>query len=60
MHAEPVNVMAKSILAMTVHAIAQVVSQLDELGQDTVYELRLEPSLVIVSFFGKLEDGTEY
>ena len=45
MYAEPVTVMAKSILAMTVHAVAQVVSQLDELSQDTAYELSLEPSL---------------
>ena len=44
MFAEPVTLMAKSILAMTVHAVAQVVSQLDELSQDTVHELSLEPS----------------
>ena len=45
MYVEPVTVMAKSILAMTVHAVAQVVSQLDELSQDTMYELSVEPSL---------------
>ena len=45
MYVEPVTVMAKSILAMTVHAVAQVVSQLDELSQDAIYELSLEPSL---------------
>ena len=59
MYAEPVTVMAKIILAMTVHAVAQVVSHLDELGQDTTYELSLEPSLVFVSFHGNLWDKAE-
>ena len=45
MYAEPITVIAKSILAMTVNAVAQVVSQLDELSQDTAYEVSLEPSL---------------
>ena len=37
--------MAKNILGAIVHAVPQVVSQLDELGQDAEYEVSLDPIL---------------
>ena len=45
MYAEPVTVMTKSILAVTVHAVTQVIIHLDDLSENDYCELILESSL---------------
>ena len=45
MYAEPVTVMTKSILAVTVHAVAQVIIQFGDLSDCDHCKLILEPSL---------------
>ena len=45
MYAEPVTVMTKSILAVTVHAVTQVIIQFDDLSDSDHCKLILEQSL---------------
>ena len=45
MYAESVTVMTKSILAVTVHAVTQVIIQFDDLSDSDHCNLILEPPL---------------